>query len=84
MGTLRITIELDTDAIEGNQGNYSERAAQQLVRAIKSDRAALPALWEFARPEDWTERPVTINRTGGGKETIGRILVDRSQTGWDA
>jgi hypothetical protein len=82
MGKIRITIELDTDAVEGSWASSFARAARQLQRAVTSQRT-LPAIWPQVQADDWTERPVTARRRGGGSPvTIGRFIVDRSESGW--
>lgn len=81
MGKIRITIELDTDAIDGNWGNYTGRAARQLQRAIDGWRVR-PALWPEVQHDEWAERPVVVREKGGKLTTIGRFVVDRSDSGW--
>lgn len=85
MGTLRITIELDTDKLESAAawGYAARRAASQLAGQIDAGNAAV---FRTMNRSDWTERDVLIHP--GGRRTlprarVGRIVIDRSQTGWD-
>lgn len=81
MGTLRITIELDTDACEGHWGDYASRISRQLHAAIESDTANAPAIWPHI--SGWAERLVSVRLPDRSSQAIGRIVVDRSETGWD-
>ena len=75
--TMRITIELDTNALRDGPGAVTRRAVDQLSRAIRSNSGILPALWPAVQDNDWTERPI---RTRDGR-TIGRFVIDRSDVG---